>query len=80
MIDSVSRSFDVQIINLAERKRTGSAALNMAPDDYVVIPYSPEEMIARAQAILRRSHLGTDEAIVEYSDIRLDLAQHRISR
>lgn len=54
--------------------------LESGADDYVVKPYSPGEMIARVQAVLRRSHPELEEEVLEYSDIRMDLARHRVSR
>ena len=37
-------------------------------------------MIARVQAVLRRSHLELEEEVLEYTDIRMDLARHRVTR
>ena len=54
--------------------------LENGADDYMVKPYSPNEMIARVQAVLRRSHPEIAAEVLEYSDIRMDLARHRISR
>ena len=54
--------------------------LESGADDYVVKPYSPSEMIARVQAVLRRSHLELEEEVLEYTDIRMDLARHRVTR
>ena len=54
--------------------------LENGADDYMVKPYSPNEMIARVQAILRRSHPEIAAEVLEYSDIHMDLARHRVSR
>lgn len=54
--------------------------LENGADDYMVKPYSPNEMIARVQAVLRRSHAEIAAEVLEYSDIRMDLARHRVSR
>jgi len=54
--------------------------LESGADDYVVKPYSPSEMIARVQAVLRRSHPELEEEVLEYTDIRMDLARHRVTR
>lgn len=54
--------------------------LESGADDYMVKPYSPNEMIARVQAVLRRSHPEIAEELLQYSDIRMDLARHRVSR
>ena len=54
--------------------------LENGADDYMVKPYSPNEMIARVQAVLRRFHPEIAAEVLEYSDIRMDLARHRVSR
>ena len=54
--------------------------LESGADDYVVKPYSPSEMIARVQAVLRRSHPELEEEVLEYTDIRMDLGRHRVTR
>jgi two-component system phosphate regulon response regulator PhoB len=54
--------------------------LESGADDYMVKPYSPNEMIARVRAVLRRSHPEITSEALQYSDIRMDLARHRVSR
>ena len=49
-------------------------------DDYIVKPFSPKELIARVQAILRRSRPALAEERLEYGDVVMDLAAHRVSR
>ena len=54
--------------------------LESGADDYMVKPYSLNEMIARVQAVLRRSHPEIAAEALQYSDIRMDLSRHRVSR
>jgi len=54
--------------------------LESGADDYVVKPYSPKEMIARVQAVLRRSKPEFEEEALRYADIEMDLARHRVTR
>ena len=54
--------------------------LENGADDYMVKPYSPNEMIARVQAVLRRFHPEIAADVLEYSDVRMDLARHRVIR
>lgn len=54
--------------------------LDTGADDYVVKPYSVQELLARARAMIRRSNpVGAGE-IVEYGGITLDPDQHKVSR
>ena len=54
--------------------------LEIGADDFVVKPYSTSEMIARVKAVLRRSHSELEEEVLEYADIQMDLARHRVMR
>ena len=54
--------------------------LNTGADDYVVKPYSPTELIARIQALLRRSNPGAEAEALNFEDISMDLLEHRVTR
>ena len=54
--------------------------LEAGADDYVVKPYSPKEMIARINALLRRSSANSNSSIKEYAGIKMDLDSHRVTR
>ena len=50
-------------------------ALRYGADDYVVKPYHPGEVVARVQAVLRRSSKKeTDEAILRWQTLEVDVA------
>lgn len=49
-------------------------------DDYVVKPYSPREMIARVQALLRRSDVHSSASVKKYAGVEIDLEAHRVTR
>lgn len=53
--------------------------LNMGADDYIAKPFSPRQLVARAQAVLRRA--GTSEhntSIREVGDIALDTKRRKV--
>ena len=52
--------------------------LNVGADDYVVKPYSLNELIARIRANLRKQGLGMDE--LRFADIVLNSETHRVMR
>ncbi len=54
------------------------AGLEGGADDYVTKPFSPRELIARIQAVLRRSGGDNDET-VSSGVLTLDAAGHRVS-
>lgn len=54
------------------------AGLEGGADDYITKPFSPRELVARIQAVLRRAKAAGGDAI-EAGVLLLDLAGHRIS-
>lgn len=54
--------------------------LETGSDDYIVKPYSVNEMIARVRALLRRTRPGITGEPLEFADIRLDPEQHKVTR
>ncbi len=49
-------------------------ALEAGADDYVTKPFSPRELVARLQAVLRRATPTPDEPVVEADGLQVDLA------
>jgi len=54
--------------------------LEVGADDYIVKPYSPREMIARINALLRRSEVQSAVALKEYAGVCIDLDAHKVTR
>lgn len=53
------------------------AGLEGGADDYVTKPFAPRELIARIQAVLRRSQSNNDE-VLKAGVLELDAAGHRV--
>ena len=54
--------------------------LETGADDFLSKPFSPKELVARANALLRRSSPNLVAEKLRYGDIELDVAAHRVRR
>lgn len=71
---------DLPIILLTARGEEGDkvTGLEVGADDYITKPFSPRELVARINAILRRFGKGEKPALIEVDGIVLDPEQHRL--
>ena len=79
MLKRDSNYEDLAIIMLTARaeERDKVSGLEGGADDYVTKPFSPRELIARIQAVLRRAGNSEDE-LVSAGVLELDVAGHRV--
>ena len=70
------------IVMLTARGEEGDKlrGLDAGADDFVTKPFSPSELIARLRAVLRRSRPERDGETLQYQDLVMDLASHRVRR
>jgi DNA-binding response OmpR family regulator len=48
-------------------------------DDYMSKPFSPNELVARIRALMRRSRRGTaDDTTLRFGDLVMDLSRHTV--
>ena len=70
----------VLIISARDQLQNRVDGLNQGADDYLIKPYEFEELIARIQALLRRSNqtqaLQSGAEILKNGDLVLDIEQH----
>jgi len=55
-------------------------ALDAGADDYVTKPFQADELLARIRALSRRTPTSTDEPVVSFGDVVVDLAARVVTR
>lgn len=55
------------------------AGLEAGCDDYVLKPFSPRELVARINAVLRRTSPADEQGRMEAGDLVLDTLSHKVS-
>jgi DNA-binding response OmpR family regulator len=68
----------VILLTARTREEEKVAGLNLGADDYVTKPFSPRELVARVEAVLRRVPPGEGDVIVRGS-MRLDASQQSVT-
>jgi two-component system phosphate regulon response regulator PhoB len=73
---------DMPVIMLTARTEESDRVrgLKTGADDYVVKPFSPRELIARINAVMRRTYPEKQADTLVYEDIMLNLEEHRVTR
>ncbi len=72
----------VIVVTASRREDDVVQALKMGADDYVIKPFSPTELLARIEAVLRRRLLGDElepRAPFVLNDLRIDFADRRVT-
>jgi DNA-binding response OmpR family regulator len=81
--EQLRRQSQIPILIISARQEEADRLLGLAlgADDYVVKPFSPREVVARVQAILRRVNGPTDAATRcrEHHGLRLEPDRHQVT-
>jgi two-component system phosphate regulon response regulator PhoB len=74
-----SRHLPVIMVSARGEEEDRVKGLNTGADDYVTKPFSPRELVARINAVLRRAKAEAVADDVEIAGLRIDNLSHRIS-
>ncbi len=77
-----ANGIETPIIMLTARGESSDATfgLKLGADDYIPKPFDVGELLARVEAILRRSHQKSERDVVLIGDVKLDLRRLRATK
>jgi two-component system phosphate regulon response regulator PhoB len=78
----MAETANVPIIMLTARgeEEDRVRGLETGADDYVTKPFSPRELIARVNAVLRRVRPALAGEVLSFSDLEMDTVAHKVRR
>lgn len=74
-----TRLIPIIILTARTQEADKVAGLEIGADDYITKPFSPRELIARINAVLRRLIPEASDEVIEIDELRLDPANHRVT-
>ena len=77
---AATRNLPIIMLTARSEEADRVRGLECGADDYVAKPFSPVELIARINAVLRRIRPALAEEILTVGDVQMDLARHRVTR
>jgi len=77
--DKDTREVPVIMLTARAEEQDKVSGLEGGADDYVTKPFSPRELLARINAVLRRTTAVGPDEVVEAGGLKLDSAGHRIT-
>ncbi|NNL72775.1 MAG: phosphate regulon transcriptional regulator PhoB [Silicimonas sp.] len=75
-----SRAIPIILLTARGDEADRVRGLETGADDYVVKPYSINELMARARTQLRRARPAATGQLLQFQDIELDAETHRVTR
>ena len=76
---SKTRSLPIIMVSARGEEEDRVKGLDTGADDYIAKPFSPREMVARVNAVLRRSRPESLTDQIEIGGLRIDNISHRVS-
>ena len=78
--DRTTAAIPIIMVTARAEETDRIAGLEIGADDYVSKPFSPNELVARARALLRRVHrIDPTESTLRLGSLVMDLTKHTVS-
>ena len=77
--DNLTREIPIIMLTARAEEQNCIRALKSGVDDYMTKPFSPRELIARIEAVLRRGGPTTHDDVLEAQGLKMNTASHRVS-
>jgi two-component system phosphate regulon response regulator PhoB len=77
--EDVTRDVPVIMLTARAEEEDKVRGLEGGADDYITKPFSPRELVARINAVLRRAGPGDEDGLLEAGRLKLNEASHRVT-
>ena len=77
--DQLTRNIPIMMLTARGEEQDRVRGLEIGTDDFLTKPFSPNEMITRVKAILRRVSSMASDNVIEMNGLTLDPASHRVT-
>ena len=77
--DPITREIALIMLTARAEEEHRIKGFETGVDDYIVKPFSPRELVARIQAVLRRGPLASPEGYLYFKDMQIDSSKQRIT-
>ncbi len=78
--DKTTEALPIIMVTARAEETDRIVGLDIGADDYLAKPFSPNELVARVRALIRRSkRVETPPAVLKFGPIVMDLARHTVA-
>ncbi len=78
--NKVLKNLSIILLTAKGEEEDKIMGLNHGADDYMVKPFSPLELIARVNALVRRSNASYSDEELDFDDIKINLKEFKVFR
>lgn len=73
-----SKTLPIVMLTARAEEQDELFGFELGVDEYITKPFSPKILVARVEAILRRTYAEIDDGVVDLGDIRMDKNAHEV--